>query len=176
MVTTTRGSRTASILVIEDDPTIVDVVTRYLLQDGFLVESVTDGINGLRRALELQPDLIVLDIMLPGMSGLDVCRQVRAASSIPIVMLTALGDEPERVTGLEVGADDYLGKPFSPRELVARIRSVLRRSERALGQAPKEVVHFGDMAIDPGAREVTIAGEPAALTEREFDLLLFLIS
>jgi DNA-binding response OmpR family regulator len=176
MVTTAPRSRTASILIIEDDPTIVDVVTRYLIQDGFLVESEADGINGLRRALELRPDLIVLDLMLPGMSGLEVCKQVRAATSIPMVMLTALGDEPERVAGLEVGADDYLGKPFSPRELVARIRSVLRRSGRALAQTLTEPVRFGEMDVDPTAREVRISGDLVTLTEREFDLLLFLVS
>jgi DNA-binding response OmpR family regulator len=176
MVTASAKMRTASILIIEDDSTIVDVVTRYLVRDGFQVESVTDGINGLRRALESHPDLIVLDIMLPGMSGLEVCRQVRAATAIPIVMLTALGDEPDTVAGLEGGADDYLGKPFSPRELVARIRSVLRRSERARAQMPQEMVRFGDVSVDPSAREVKIAGEAVALTEREFDLLIFLLA
>jgi DNA-binding response OmpR family regulator len=176
MVTGTAKASTASILIIEDDPTIVDVVTRYLVRDGFQVQSVTDGINGLRLALELRPDLIVLDIMLPGMSGLDVCRQVRASTTIPIVMLTALGDEPDTVAGLEGGADDYLGKPFSPRELVARIRSVLRRSERARAQMPQAIVRFGEVSVDPSAREVTVAGDAVGLTEREFDLLIFLLA
>jgi DNA-binding response OmpR family regulator len=176
MVTAAARAAAPSILIIEDDPTIVDVVTRYLERDGFHVESAADGISGLRRALELVPDLIVLDLMLPGMSGLEVCKKVRGSTSIPIVMLTALGEEADRVAGLEGGADDYLGKPFSPRELVARIRSVLRRSERATAHSPKATVRFGDAVVDLVAREVTIAGTSVGLTEREFDLLGFLVA
>jgi DNA-binding response OmpR family regulator len=176
MVMETLTSEAASILIIEDDATIVDVVTRYLVKDGYLVESVGDGVLGLARALESRPDLIVLDIMLPGMSGLDICRRVRASSSVPIIMLTALGDEPDTVAGLDVGADDYLGKPFSPRELVARIRSVLRRTERRLTPAGREIAQFGDVVVDAAAREVRVAGNPVSVTEREFDLLHFLMS
>jgi DNA-binding response OmpR family regulator len=176
MVTAEARPGTATILIIEDDPTIVDVVTRYLVRDGFRVESAADGISGLRRALESPPDLIILDIMLPGMSGLEVCRKLRGATSIPIVMLTALGEEADRVAGLEGGADDYLGKPFSPRELMARIKSVLRRSDQAAAHSRKGTVRFDNTVVDLAAREVTIGGNPVPLTEREFDLLGFLVA
>ena len=117
------------VLVVEDDATLSDVVSRYLVREGFDVEVRSDGERGLARALEWLPDLVVLDVMLPGMDGLEVCRQLRSSAPIPVVMLTARTDEDDRVLGLELGADDYVTKPFSPRELTARIKAVLRRSD-----------------------------------------------
>jgi DNA-binding response OmpR family regulator len=116
------------IVVVDDDPTVADVVGRYLIRDGHTVECVHDGYEALRRVAEEPPDLVVLDLMLPGMDGLEVCRRLRARWPIPVVMLTALGDETDRLVGFETGADDYVTKPFSPRELALRVRSVLRRS------------------------------------------------
>src|SRR5205823_11144344 len=126
-----RDDARARVLVVEDDPTVSDVVRRYLERDGLRVEVVADGAAGLARGLADPPDLVVLDLMLPGMSGLDVCRGLRAATPVPVIMLTALGEESDRVAGLEFGADDYVTKPFSPRELALRVQSVLRRSAAA---------------------------------------------
>jgi DNA-binding response OmpR family regulator len=166
------------ILVVEDDPTVNEVVTRYLLREGFAVESVADGRLAVERATTSPPDLMVLDLMLPGLDGLEVFRRVRASAPIPVIMLTARGDEHDRVTGLELGADDYVGKPFSPRELTARIKSVLRRAEgrdRSTVPAGTERLEAGDLVVDVPAREVHLGTEPVALTVREFDLLVFLM-
>jgi DNA-binding response OmpR family regulator len=157
------------VLVVDDDPTVSDVVRRYLERAGFAVTLAADGPTALAAAQHRMPDLIVLDLMLPGMSGLDVCRRLRERSNVPIVMLTALGEEVDRVVGFEVGADDYVTKPFSPRELALRVQSVLRR----VSGGPVTPGYFvdGDLRVDPGARTATRGGAPLALTVREFDLL-----
>jgi DNA-binding response OmpR family regulator len=167
------------VLVADDDPTVSDVVRRYLEREGLTVEVVTDGARALERALADPPDLVVLDLMLPGLPGLEVCRRLRAERPVPVVMLTALGEEVDRVLGLEVGADDYVTKPFSPRELALRVRSVLRRSgagEGAAAAAPAPVLHDADLRVDVAARVATLAGRPLPLTVREFDLLAFLVA
>ncbi|MFI8513248.1 response regulator transcription factor [Streptomyces sp. NPDC085460] len=159
------------ILVVDDDPTVAEVVTGYLERARFAVEHAGDGADALRRAGERWPDLVVLDLMLPGMDGLEVCRLLRATGPVPVIMLTARSDEEDRVTGLEVGADDYVTKPFSPRELVLRVRSVLRRHHTAAASASPGPLRAGDLTVDPGTRRATRAGAPLALTLREFDLL-----
>ncbi|WP_433331406.1 response regulator [Spirillospora sp. CA-294931] len=171
---TTSTDPTGRILVVDDDPTVAEVVARYLARDGHDVECVADGVHALRRALESEPDLVVLDLMLPGMDGLEICRRLRATSAVPIVMLTALGAETDRLVGLETGADDYVTKPFSPRELALRVRSVLRRS---LATVPPGggVLTDGDLVVDVGAHEAFRDGERLSLTAREFDLLAFLL-
>ncbi len=166
-------------LVVDDDPTVSDVVRRYLEQDGCRVRLAVDGPGALAAVAAEAPDLVVLDLMMPGIDGLEVCRRLRRhLPHLPVVMLTALGDEADRVVGLEVGADDYVTKPFSPRELVLRIRSVLRRSAPA-GTAPAAtapaVLRDGDLTADTGRRIARLGGEPLALTVREFDLLVFLL-
>jgi DNA-binding response OmpR family regulator len=167
------------VLVVEDDPTVAEVVGRYLEREGYEVKIVSDGQDAVASALAAPPDLMVLDIMLPGLDGLEVCRRVRTVAPIPIVMLTARGQESDRVMGLELGADDYVAKPFSPRELIARVKSVLRRAQGALAPAAAEsngTLVAGDLLVDVPAREVHVAGGPIALTVREFDLLVFLMS
>ncbi|MEU2655026.1 response regulator transcription factor [Streptomyces sp. NPDC007325] len=159
------------ILVVDDDPTVAEVVTGYLERARFAVEHAGDGADALRRAGERWPDLVVLDLMLPGMDGLEVCRRLRATGPVPVIMLTARSDEEDRVTGLEVGADDYVTKPFSPRELVLRVRSVLRRHHTAAASSSPGPLRAGDLTVDPGTRRATRAGAPLALTLREFDLL-----
>ena len=163
------------ILVVDDDPTVAEVVTRYLRREGYVVEAVDDGQRALENATAHPPDLIVLDVMLPGLDGLEVCRRIREAAPVPIIMLTARGDEVDRVLGLEIGADDYLTKPFSPRELTARVRSVLRRAHGHLSHfasIPEPLTAAG-LVVDAAAREATLDGQPLALTAREFDLLAF---
>jgi two-component system response regulator ResD len=164
------------ILVVDDDVTVADVVTRYLEREGFEVESECDGIAALQRALAAPPDLLVLDLMLPGLDGLELFRRLRAVAPVPTIMLTAKGDEDDRVLGLELGADDYLTKPFSPRELTARVHSLLRRSRSPLvtptATAP---VRAGHVLLDPKAHEVLVDGHAVALTVREFELLAFLM-
>jgi DNA-binding response OmpR family regulator len=166
---------TGRVLVVDDDPTIRDVVARYLSQAGFDVEAVGDGLSALTAAETDAPDLVVLDVMLPGVDGLEVCRRLRATSHVPVVMLTALGEESDRIVGLEVGADDYVSKPFSPRELVLRVQSVLRRARAPLRTVDAGGVRDGDLVVDLMAREVTLDGGPLRLTAREFDLLTFLM-
>jgi DNA-binding response OmpR family regulator len=162
------------VLVVDDDPTVSDVVRRYLERDGFEVSLAADGPSALHRFAADRPDLVVLDLMLPGLDGLEVCRRMRAsAADLPVVMLTALGEEADRVLGLEIGADDYMTKPFSPRELVLRVRSVLRRTARPA--AEPEQLTDGDLHVDVARRTVTLRGEPVSLTVREFDLLVFLM-
>jgi two-component system, OmpR family, response regulator ResD len=167
------------VLVVDDDPTVAEVVAGYLQRAGFAVDHAADGPSALSLASRTQPDLVVLDLMLPGIDGLEVCRRLRARSGdLPVVMLTALGEENDRVLGLEVGADDYLTKPFSPRELVLRVQSVLRRaSSRPPGQRlAAGPLRDGDLEIDLTAHAVTRRGAPLALTGREFDLLAFLLA
>jgi DNA-binding response OmpR family regulator len=162
------------VLVVDDDPTVSDVVRRYLERAGFVVRLAADGPGALRAFDAERPDLVVLDLMLPGIDGLEVCRRMRArADGVPIVMLTALGEEADRVVGLELGADDYVTKPFSPRELVLRVQSVLRRSPRS-APAP-EVLTDGALVVDAGRREARLGAAVLALTVREFDLLAFLL-
>lgn len=169
-------SHAGRVLVVDDDPTVAEVVARYLARDGHEVECVADGRAALRRALDRPPDLVVLDLMLPGMDGLEVCRRLRETSAVPIVMLTALGAETDRLVGLETGADDYVTKPFSPRELALRVRSVLRRARGALVPVGSGgPLRDGDLVVDVGAHEATLRGERLALTSREFDLLAFLL-
>ncbi|MFB7343775.1 response regulator transcription factor [Streptomyces hydrogenans] len=163
------------ILVVDDDPTVAEVVTGYLERAGFVVEHASDGADALRRAGERRPDLVVLDLMLPGPDGLEVCRRLRAAGPVPVIMLTARSDEEDRVTGLEVGADDYVTKPFSPRELVLRVASVLRRDRAVTTAASRGVLRAGGLTVDPETRRATRAGEELALTLREFDLLAYFL-
>jgi DNA-binding response OmpR family regulator len=166
------------ILVIDDDPTLADVVGRYLTKEGFSVEIVGDGRNGLERALATLPDLVVLDLMLPGLDGFEVFRRLRRVAPIPVVMLTARGDEDDRITGLELGADDYVAKPFSPRELTARICAVLRRTSPQTNAATRvqPVLTHGDLEVDLVAHEVRRGGTPLAFTVKEFELLAFVMS
>jgi DNA-binding response OmpR family regulator len=166
------------ILVVDDDATVSEVVARYLERDGFVVETVADGRVALDRALAEPPDLVVLDLMLPGMDGLEVCRRLRALAPVPIIILTARGQESDRIVGLELGADDYVAKPFSTKELVARVRAVLRRARGPLAAPAPEgprVHHDGDLAVDIAARQATLGGDVVALTAREFELLAFLV-
>jgi DNA-binding response OmpR family regulator len=165
------------VLVVDDDPIVGDVVRRYLEQDGCQVRLVTNGADALNVAAAQPPDLVVLDLMMPGIDGLEVCRRLRhRLPDLPVVMLTALGEEADRVLGLEVGADDYVTKPFSPRELVLRIRSVLRRAAGPSGQTPPAVLRDGDLVADTGRRVAHLGDRQLPLTVREFDLLAFLLA
>lgn len=171
------GTTQPRVLVVDDDPTIAEVVSLYLAREGYAVETVRDGRTAVDRALAEPPDLVVLDLMLPGIDGLEVCRRIRALAPVPVIMLTARGDEADRVVGLELGADDYVAKPFSTKELVARVKAVLRRASGPLAAtagAPP-VLDDGDLRVDIAAREATLGGEVVPLTAREFELLGFLI-
>jgi DNA-binding response OmpR family regulator len=159
------------VLVVDDEPTVRDVVARYLEREGYVVREVGDGDEVAAAVESFRPDLVVLDVMLPGRSGLEVLRDLD--NRVPVILLTARTDETDRVLGLELGADDYVVKPFSPRELVARVRSVLRRSGAPTGTA---VLTFDDLSIDLAAREVRVSGEVIALTAKEFDVLAHLAS
>ena len=172
------------VLVVDDDPTVSDVVCRYLRRAGYDVAHVGDGLRALAEFARDRPDLVVLDLMLPGLSGLEVCRRLRReAADTPVIMLTALGEESDRVLGLEIGADDYVTKPFSPRELVLRVQSVLRRAAAPAttgpagpaGSAGTEMLTDGDLAVDVARRVARLAGAELTLTVREFDLLVFLM-
>ncbi|HMO58502.1 MAG TPA: response regulator transcription factor [Roseiflexaceae bacterium] len=166
-----------TILIVDDEPTIVEVVELYLRREGYRVVTASDGPAALAAVAEHQPQLVVLDLMLPGMSGLDVTRRLRSSGHVPIIMLTARGEETDRVVGLELGADDYVTKPFSPRELVARVRAVLRRMAAGTTPASAEpaVLAAGPLRLDTAGRSVTLDGKPISLTVREFDLLAFLM-
>jgi DNA-binding response OmpR family regulator len=161
------------VVVIEDDPHIADLVDLYLRRDGFRVLLAGDGEKGLEIFTQEDPSIVILDVGLPGArDGFAVCRDIRARGTVPVLFLTARDDEVDRILGLELGADDYLVKPFSPRELVARVRAILRRTRE--GPAPQEVVALGDLEVDLRRREARHAGVVVALTTREFDLLAFL--
>ncbi|MCB1154197.1 response regulator [bacterium] len=161
------------VLVIDDDPNVSEVVATYLEREGCQVEVRSDGEAGLQTALDDPPDLVVLDLMLPGLDGLEVCRGLRAARVEPVVMLTAKGDETDRIIGLEVGADDYVGKPFSVRELLARIRAVLRRTAKVGDDEPIEV---DGLRLDPVSHRVTANGQPVRMGPIEFRMLHFFMS
>jgi DNA-binding response OmpR family regulator len=183
------------ILVVDDDPTVSDVLRRYLERAGYAVEHAADGPAALASFADTRPDLVLLDLMLPGIDGLEVCRRLRAdAEAVPVIMLTALGDEADRITGLRLGADDYVTKPFSPRELVLRVQSVLRRvtgagektratdlpaggGPRGTGDPPDTggLLVDGDLVVDRQRRLARRGGEQLALTVREFDLLVFFL-
>ena len=158
------------ILVVDDEPNIVDLATMYLEREGYRVDSAFDGAQALERIKELEPSLVVLDLMLPEVDGFEVCRQTRMHSDVPIIMLTARDDDVDKIVGLELGADDYLTKPFNPRELVARIKAILRRADRSPRPNDKPL-HLADLSIDPARREVTVNGEQVELRTKEFDLL-----
>lgn len=161
------------IVVVEDDPSIADLVDLYLRRDGFRVYQAADGETALKTIKDRQPKLVLLDLGLPGaIDGLEVCRQLRATSDIPIIMLTARDDELDRVLGLEMGADDYVTKPFSPRELVARVKAILRRSDRPA--TPAALITVGTVEVDLGRREARLCGAAVPLATREFDLLQYL--
>jgi DNA-binding response OmpR family regulator len=173
------------VLVIDGDPAVSEVIGRYLRSSGFEVDTVGDGAAALEKAAAVPPDLVVLDLLLPGLDGLEVFRRLRERSAVPVVMVTALGEESDRVLGLETGADDYVTKPFSPRELVLRVQSVLGRaasarsapiasSPTAASSAAASTLRLGDLVVDPTAREARRGERPLALTVREFDLLEFL--
>ena len=167
-----------SVLIVDDEPNLVALVRGYLEHEGFRVQTAADGPAALEIARLERPDLIILDVMLPGMDGLEVCRRLRQFSDAYVLMLTAKVDEVDKVVGLAVGADDYVTKPFSPRELVARVKAMLRRPRSANADAPDgpPVYRFGDLVLDEGRHEVTRHGEPVALTAREFALLQTLAS
>jgi two-component system alkaline phosphatase synthesis response regulator PhoP len=159
------------ILVVDDEKSIVDLVTAYLRQEGFEVHTAMDGPAGLKAVRTLKPDLVVLDVMLPGMDGIEVLTRLRRESNVYVILLTARSEETDKIVGLSVGADDYLTKPFSPRELVARIKAALRRLQSGTSMAEVTAMAFRHMRIDAGSRQVWVDGEPVELTAIEFDLL-----
>jgi DNA-binding response OmpR family regulator len=159
--------------VVDDEPNIREVVDRYLRRDGYAVVSAADGEEALRLYRRERPDLVVLDLMLPKLGGIEVCRRLGAEGRVPLIMLTARGEEEDRIVGLGLGADDYVVKPFSPAELVARVDAVLRRVGNS--PQPEEPIAFEDIQLDPVARRVTVRGEEAQLTVREYDLLLHFV-
>jgi two-component system, OmpR family, response regulator ResD len=162
-----------TVLVVDDEPTIRDVVVRYLEREGYRTLEAADGDAARALLTQHAPSLVILDLMLPGTDGLALCRWIRSHSSLPVIMLTARGEEADRIVGLELGADDYVTKPFSPRELVARVRTVLRRANPAEATAPERRA-FGDLVVDAAAREARKGDRVLKLTAKEFDLLWFL--
>lgn len=162
---------TAKILVIDDEQRILDLVSAYLRQEGYQVSVALDGPSGLQAARALQPELIVLDVMLPGMDGIEVLTRLRRTSDVYVIMLTARSEETDKIVGLSVGADDYLTKPFSPRELVARVKAALRRLQVGLNQADADILAFRHIRMDRASRKVWVDGESVDLTTTEFDLL-----
>ncbi|MCH7606075.1 MAG: response regulator transcription factor [Chloroflexi bacterium] len=165
----------STILILEDDPNTVEIVQLYLLRDGHNVLWASDGLEGLRMARESHPDLVVLDLMLPGMSGMEVCRTLREESNVPVVMLTARVEEEDRLAGLDAGADDYMTKPFSPRELAARIRAVLRRTARDAVERSQPELSYGSVSVDLNRRAVAVDSAAIQLTPTEYRLLVALM-
>jgi two-component system, OmpR family, response regulator ResD len=161
------------VLIVDDEPIVREILGRYLARSGYEVETAADGEQALTAIETTSPDLVLLDLMLPGLDGLEVFSRIRDRAPTPVIMLTAKGEEADRVVGLEMGADDYVTKPFSPREVVARVRSVLRRIDDGRGQA---TINAGDLEVDGSGRRVTVAGRPVTLTPKEFDVLHFLAS
>ncbi len=174
-VASADAAATVSVLLVEDDARLAALTAEYLRERGVVVSVASDGVRGLEEALRHRFDAVLLDLMLPGKDGLEVCREIRARSDVPILVLTARGEEADRVMGLELGADDYLPKPFSPRELLARIRAVVRRARGRAGPADR-TVRVGRLALDPGARRATLGGRELVLTGYEFSLLYALAS
>lgn len=168
------GASMRKILVVDDDDRLRALLAEYLGERGFAVEAVADGEAGLERVKADHFDLVVLDVMLPGRDGFQVCREIRAQSMVPVLMLTARGDEMDRIVGLDIGADDYLGKPFNPRELLARVHAILRRVEHEAAK-PGEVLRAGPVVVDPEQRTASIDGAPLDLTSTEFDILRSLV-
>jgi DNA-binding response OmpR family regulator len=169
------GASARTVLVVEDEPVLASTLSYNLRKNGFNVMSEADGIAGLRTARRDRPDVIVLDLMLPGMDGLEVCRRLRTESDVPILMLTAKSEETDKIVGLEIGADDYLTKPFSIRELMARVKALLRRSGARRDDDGAAKIVAGKLELDPRGRTVTRSGQEVALKPKEFDLLYFLI-
>jgi DNA-binding response OmpR family regulator len=163
-----------TVLVVDDEPIVRGVVVKYLRREGYRTLEAGDGDAALALVEHEQPDLVVLDLMLPGIDGLAVCRRIRARSELPVIMLTARAEEADRIVGLELGADDYVTKPFSPRELAARVKTVLRRAQSTIPR--EERLTYDELEIDASTREVTKSGVPIRLTAKEFDLLWFLAS
>ena len=163
------------ILIVDDDTELCGLVQEYLTAEGFTLDAVHDGESGLQRALSNEFALVVLDVMLPGINGFEVLRRIRSVSKVPVLLLTARGEDVDRIVGLEIGADDYLPKPFNPRELVARIRAILRRAKPGKADAIPEVLSVGDVELDPATRTVQRAGQPVELTSVEFNLLEVLL-
>jgi DNA-binding response OmpR family regulator len=159
----------STILVVDDEKNIVQLARLYLGNEGYRVEAAYDGAQALEKARSVRPDLIILDVMMPELDGLSVCRELRKTSNVPIIILTARGDDVDRVVGLEIGADDYVTKPFNPRELVARVKAVLRRSQQQV--AKQAVLEVDGLRLDADRREVTLEGQPITLRAKEFDLL-----
>ena len=170
------SAEASRILVVEDDATVSEVVCSYLRRAGYEVAAVADGVTALSNALAAPPDLVILDLMLPGLDGLEVCRRLRERGPVPVIMLTALGEESDRLAGLELGADDYVTKPFSPRELVLRVASVLRRSRGDPVGLPRTQLRDRDLVVDVPAHEARLGGDVLSLTAREFDLLAFFLA
>ena len=165
----------ATVLVVDDDAELCDLLVEYLGREGFEVACAHDGEAGVQRALAEDHDIVVLDVMLPGLNGFDALRRIRERSEVPVLMLTARGEEVDRIVGLELGADDYLPKPFNPRELAARLRAVLRRADAPDPSDDSRAVTVGDLTLDPGARQVRVGEEEVALTGVEFELLAALV-
>jgi two-component system, OmpR family, alkaline phosphatase synthesis response regulator PhoP len=166
---------TETILIVDDEQRIVELARMYLEQEGYSVRSASNGTDAYAQIIRDEPSLVILDLMLPGMDGLEVCRRVRAVSDVPIIMLTARSEDIDKIVGLELGADDYLTKPFNPRELIARIKAIMRRTDRRSGDTEKTgALSIANLVIDPDRRTVTIDGRPVVLRMKEFDLLLVL--
>jgi two-component system, OmpR family, response regulator len=172
-----RGTASkGTVLIVEDEQSIADLVRLYLEREGFRVEWRSDGRSGLEAVGAARPRLVVLDLMLPAMDGFEVLKALRGGGGrLPVIVVTARDEEADRVLGLELGADDYVTKPFSPRELVARVKAVLRRSEAEPDGGPRPAMHLGDLTVDPGRHEVTFEGRQVQLTAREFELLAYLV-
>ncbi len=158
------------ILVVDDEENIRDLATLYLQKEGFLVECATDGQDALARFAQIQPAMVLLDVMMPGMDGFDVCRELRKDHDVPILMLTARSDDVDKIVGLEIGADDYMTKPFNPREMVARVKAILRRFEG--GRKPQNAMMIANLAVDKARREARIDDIPRDMRMKEFDLLV----
>jgi DNA-binding response OmpR family regulator len=167
--------RDRRVLIVDDEPMVCDVLERYLTRSGFITESAGDGEAAMRAFDASRPDLVLLDLMLPRIDGFDVFHRIRARAATPVIMLTARGDETDRIAGLELGADDYVAKPFSPREVVARVQAVLRRQSLQARRNDERLL-FGDLELNPSSREARVKGRAIALTPKEFDLLYLMAS